>query len=88
MSGPGRQERRSRAGRPPCCPLELAARIQALKDQGYSLQRIADLLNDEGIPTPMGRPRWRKSHVDGVLSRLYVRELRTTPAGTGPRHGR
>jgi len=60
--------------RPPCC-LEVAARIKALKQQGYSLQKIADLLNAEGVPTLMGRSPWRKSHVDGVLSRLYVREL-------------
>lgn len=60
--------------RPPCCP-EVAARIKALRRQGYSLQRIADLLNAEGVPTPMGRSPWRKSHVDGVLGRLYVREL-------------
>jgi hypothetical protein len=64
--------------RPPCCP-EVAARIVALRRQGYSLQRIADLLNEEGVPTPMGRSPWRKSHVDGVLGRLYVRELE--PAG-------
>jgi hypothetical protein len=50
-----------------------------LRHQGYSLQRIADALNEEGVPTPMGRSPWRKSHVDGVLSRLYVRELHTEP---------
>jgi hypothetical protein len=46
-----------------------------LKNDGYSLQQIADLLNAEGLPTPLGRPQWRKSHVDGVLHRRYVREL-------------
>jgi hypothetical protein len=60
--------------RPPCCP-EVAARIVALRRQGYSLQKIADLFNTEGVPTPMGLSPWRKSHVDGVLGRLYVREL-------------
>ena len=46
-----------------------------LRREGYSLQRIADLLNYEGVPTLMGRSQWRKSHVDGLLGRLYVREL-------------
>lgn len=66
--------------RPPCCP-EVAARIVALRRQGYSLQKIADLLNDEGVPTPMARSPWRKSHVDGVLGRLYVRELPVESVG-------
>jgi hypothetical protein len=60
--------------RPPCCP-EVAARIVALRHQGYSLQQIADLLNEEGVSTPMGLSPWRKSHVYELLGRLYVREL-------------
>jgi hypothetical protein len=64
--------------RPPCCP-DVAARIVALRRQKYSLQQIADLLNDERVPTPMGRSPWRKSHVDGVLGRLYMRELPDEP---------
>lgn len=68
--------------RPPCCP-EVAARIVMLRRKGYSLQRIADQLNAEGVPTPMGRSPWKKSHVDGILGRLYVRELAAQPAGAG-----
>jgi hypothetical protein len=67
-------EERRRAGRPPCCSPELATRILELRRQ-YSLRQIADLLNTEGVSTPMGRSRWTKSHVDGILGRLYVREL-------------
>lgn len=63
-----------KAGRPPCCP-EAAARVLALRREKYSLQQIADLLNEEGVPTPMGRSPWRKSHVYELLGRLYVREL-------------
>lgn len=74
MSGPAGRKRRQ-AGRPPCCPPELAARIVELRRRRYSLRRIARLLNSEGVPTPMGRSPWSKSHVDGILSRLYVREL-------------
>ena len=64
--------------RPPCCP-GVAARILTLRHQGYSLQKIADLLNAEGVPTPMGRSPWRKSHVYELLGRLYVRDLRVEP---------
>lgn len=68
--------------RPPCCP-EVAARIKALRRQGYSLQKIADLLNEEGLPTPMGKSPWKKSHVYELLGRLYVRELPEEPTGAG-----
>jgi len=66
---------RRRAGRPPICPLETARRILELKDQGYSLRRIARSLNEEAVPTPMGLTRWSKSHVDGVLHTRYAREV-------------
>lgn len=63
-------------GRPPCCPYELAARIARLHfQQGKSLRQISQILNDEGIPTPMGQSPWRKSHVDRVLHTQYVRDI-------------
>lgn len=68
-----------KAGRPPCRP-EVAKRILALRRQDYSLQQIADLLNVEGVPPPMGRSPWRKSHVCDLLGRLYVRELENAGA--------
>jgi len=77
------KRKHSRAGRPPCCPPELAARIVELRRRHYSLRQIARLLNAEGVPTPMGRSSWSKSHVDGILSRLYVRELLTEPERVG-----
>jgi recombinase len=60
--------------RPPCCP-EVAARIVSLRREGYSLQKIADLLNAEGVSTPMGLSPWKKSHVYELFGRLYVQEL-------------
>jgi Recombinase len=75
MNGPDQRPTRRR-GRPPRCPREIAARILTLnEDQGLSRQQIADLLNAEGVPTPLGLAPWSKSHVDGVLSRLYTREI-------------
>ena len=74
MSAVAQPMRRS-CGRPPCCPPELAKRIRRLRDSGLSLRQIRDVLNTEGIPTPMGRPFWRKSYVDRVLKTKYMREL-------------
>jgi len=64
-----------RPGRPPCCPRELAIRIVCLRRQGLSYTQICEVLNAEGVPTPMGRPRWSKSSIDRVLHTQYVREL-------------
>jgi Recombinase len=46
---------------------ELAERINALRENGESLQAIADLLNAEGVPTPRGGERWRPSSVQSAL---------------------
>jgi hypothetical protein len=46
---------------------ELADRIRTLRDAGESLQAIANLLNDEGVPTLRGGDRWRPSSVQTAL---------------------
>jgi Recombinase len=46
-----------------------------LRQQGLSLAAISVELNRERIPTPTGRPTWRKSSVDRLLNTLYVREI-------------
>jgi DNA invertase Pin-like site-specific DNA recombinase len=46
---------------------ELRRRIQALRRAGLTLQGIADLLNDEGVPTVRGGARWRPSSVQAAL---------------------
>jgi len=75
MSVPGKRPP-GRRGRSPLCPPELARRILTLnKDQGLSRQKIADLLNAEGVPTPSKLAPWSKSHVDGVLSRRYTQDI-------------
>jgi hypothetical protein len=50
----------------------------ALRRQGLSLQQIADRLNAAGIPTPAGRDKWLKSHVDRLLNAAHVQELALT----------
>jgi DNA invertase Pin-like site-specific DNA recombinase len=41
----------------------LHARIVAMRGQGMTLQAIADVLNEEGVPTVRGGLRWRPSSV-------------------------
>jgi hypothetical protein len=64
-----------RPGRPPVCPRAIVIRIIDLRRQGLSYGAISAVLNSEGIPTPAGRPVWRKSSVDRLLHTRYAREL-------------
>lgn len=64
-----------RPGRPPCCPDELVRRIIRLHLQGLSYRAISDVLNREGVPTPAGRGRWQKSHVDRLLHTRYASDI-------------
>jgi hypothetical protein len=64
-----------RRGRPPRCSSELALRIIHLRRAGLSYEQIASVLNAEQTPTPMGGPRWLKSHVDRLLHTRWVREI-------------
>jgi DNA invertase Pin-like site-specific DNA recombinase len=42
---------------------ELQERIAAMREQGMTLQAIADVLNEEGVPTLRGGAMWRPSSV-------------------------
>ena len=42
---------------------ELQRRILALREQGMTLQAIADVLNEDGVPTARGGAMWRPSSV-------------------------
>jgi len=64
-----------RRGRPPACPPEVAIRVIRLHRQELSYSAIGAILNAEGIPTPDGRPSWRKFHVEHLLFTLHVRKL-------------
>jgi DNA invertase Pin-like site-specific DNA recombinase len=59
---------------------ELAARIRALRDEGLTLQRIADLLNAEGVPTARGAAGWRPSSVQSAAGYRRRRPRRKHPA--------
>lgn len=57
-----------RLGRPSVMPFEVTARIVAEREEGRTLQSIADGLNSDGIPTARGGACWRPSSVRAVLA--------------------
>jgi DNA invertase Pin-like site-specific DNA recombinase len=58
-----------RVGRPASVPPEVVRRIRRRRKAGWSLPRIADRLEEEGVPTGHGGKRWRPSSVASVLGR-------------------
>jgi hypothetical protein len=48
---------------------QAAAQVVILRNQGLTLQAVADRLNAEDIPTALGG-RWHPSTVRGVLARV------------------
>jgi DNA invertase Pin-like site-specific DNA recombinase len=58
-----------RLGRPPALSPKVVRRIERERARGDSLQRIADGLNEAGVPTAHGGARWHASTVRSVLAR-------------------
>lgn len=56
-----------RVGRPRLIDPSTAALIVTLRESGLSVQKVADRLNADGVPTVRGGP-WRASTVSAVLS--------------------
>jgi DNA invertase Pin-like site-specific DNA recombinase len=56
-------------GRPRSLPQPVVDQIIALRRSGLTQQQIADHLNQDGIPTGHGAPRWRQTVVGRVLAR-------------------
>lgn len=59
----------------PALPREILARIISMRHEGFSYTAICDALNAEGIPTPTGRTRWRRSYVDRLLHTRTAQEI-------------
>jgi DNA invertase Pin-like site-specific DNA recombinase len=57
-----------RLGRPPTVPAKLRTRIKGMRTRGWTLQRIANTLDAEKIPTAQGGKRWYPSTVAAVLN--------------------
>jgi hypothetical protein len=58
---------------PPATPEPKAAvlqRLQILQAEGLSLQKIADRLNHEGVPTLSGKGRWQKGTIGHLLAQM------------------
>ena len=45
----------------------LGARLRQMREQGMSLQQMADLLRGDGTPTPSGKGQWHKETVSRRL---------------------
>ena len=59
----------ARLGRPPTMPQAVVKRIQRQRARGDTLAKIADDLNQEGVPTAQGGARWYAATVRHVLRR-------------------
>jgi DNA invertase Pin-like site-specific DNA recombinase len=59
-----------RLGRPPTMPESVVRRIQRQRAQGDSLRKIAEDLNESGVPTAQGGARWYAATVRHVLLRM------------------
>jgi DNA invertase Pin-like site-specific DNA recombinase len=66
------RDRGVRLGRPASPVPDSGRRIQELRDEGLSLNAIADALNSEGVASPSGKA-WTKSSVQYVLRRVESR---------------
>ena len=59
--------RRGKTGRPAVEDVpHLKLRISAMREEGMTLQAIADSLNEEGVPTLRGGAQWRPSSVQAA----------------------
>ena len=58
-----------RLGRPPTVPQTVVRRIKLQRARGDSLRKIAEDLNDSGVPTAQGGARWYEATVRGILAR-------------------
>jgi DNA invertase Pin-like site-specific DNA recombinase len=60
----------------------LQKRIATMRADGMTLQGIADVLNEEGVPTPRGGAKWRPSSVQTAAG--YKRRSKTKSLGDLP----
>jgi hypothetical protein len=61
---------------------QLSERINLMREQGQSLQAIADALNADGVPTQRGGAQWRPSSVQAALG--YRRPRPPVPGAPPP----
>ncbi|MDP9346764.1 MAG: recombinase family protein [Actinomycetota bacterium] len=69
---------------------ELRERIVRMRNDGMTLQAIADVLNEEGMPTVRGGAKWRPSSVQGAAGYhrpTSTRGIQVPDESPGPRQG-
>ncbi len=66
-----RRSQGKRAGQAPVLPREVRSRIATERGAGKSLNSIASILNDEGVPTAKGG-RWHASTVAHVVRSVRI----------------
>jgi DNA invertase Pin-like site-specific DNA recombinase len=57
----------------------VAERIRGLREEGWTLQAIADVLNRDSVPTARGAPEWRVSSVQAAAGYRRPRARRPHP---------
>lgn len=62
----------TRLGRPRQLPDDVVARVEASREDGWTLARIAEDLNDDEVPTAQGGRQWWPSTVAGVLKSIEL----------------
>ena len=70
---------------------ELSERIVRMRNEGMTLQAIADVLNEEGVPTVRGGAKWRPSSVQratGYHRPTSTRGIQLPHESGGAQHGR
>ena len=60
-----------RLGRPPTMPQSVVRRIQRQRARGDTLRKIANDLNEAGVPTAQGGAQWYAATVRHVLLRTF-----------------
>ncbi len=53
---------------------QVMAQIKELRGQNLSLQKIADQLNEDGIPTRSGKGKWQKGAVGVLVKQIQKQE--------------
>jgi len=72
-----------RLGRPSEIDPAVRLRFRAMRDDGQTLQSIADDLNDAGVPTARGAARWRTSSVSAALQVAHHDEVAEEASTSG-----
>jgi hypothetical protein len=54
----------------PTTKAALLDRLRAMQAEGLTLQKMADRLNHEGVPTLSGKGRWQKGTIGNLLAQV------------------